>query len=146
MCLESIIRFFSRQPPSFPKSKGKITGDDTYNMIQTNFGNIPIYISDAQFDLTTVDEAKKYLDTEQKQPYLAEGHDCDNFSFAAMGYFSQGLYSFAFGIMWSGPHAFNFMIDADKKLWIVEPQSNTFMTIAEAKSKNIYLPLRFALL
>ena len=81
-----------------------------------------------------------------KQPYIAEAHDCDNFSFAAMGYFSQGLYSFAFGIMWSGVHAFNFMFDENKELWIFEPQSNTFMTVEDALKNPIYSPLRFALL
>ena len=76
---------------------------------------------------------------------------CDNFSFAMQGYWHQGLYSFAFGIMWSGTHAFNFLIDDKKRLWIVEPQNNSFYTVEQAKKISTpdglsYFPLRFAML
>lgn len=72
---------------------------------------------------------------------------CDNFSFALMGYWSDGLKSFPFGMAWSQNHAFNFMIDSDKNFWIVEPQTNQWMTLEEAKKASSpdglsYFPIR----
>lgn len=148
---EDIIRFFvklfSKPVVNFPTEKGSISYSDMWTAINKNLEISNIYISDAKFCLTSVTEAKNYLDAQPRISYIPEAHDCDNFSFASMGYFSQGLYSFAYGIAWSGVHAFNFMIDSDRKFWIVEPQTNSFMSVEEAKkSGEVYFPIRFALL
>jgi hypothetical protein len=143
---ETIISFFTRPPSGYPKSVGKISGDEVFNIIKASAGlTSNIYISDATFDVSTIEDCKAYSATFKHQPYLAEGHDCDNFSFAEMGYYSQGLWSLPFGIFWSSTHAFNFFIDDQKRLWIVEPQTNEYMTVATAKTKANYFPLRLAL-
>ena len=101
-----------------------------------------IYLSDNVFSLTSVEEAKKY--SIQTKVYInkwkSEEFDCDEFSFALMGYWNLDLYQFAFGIAWSNVHAFNIMIDDKKQVWIIEPQSNKFIKIEDAKSP--YTPLR----
>jgi len=134
-----------------PASYGTITMNEIYQLFES-YGITP-YISDEYLNLTTAAEAKKFS-TETKVQYgqwIAEDHDCDNFSFAAMGYWSDGLKSFAFGIAWSDNHAFNIMIDKDKKVWIVEPQTNEYITLDDAKARSQssdahYWPLRLVLM
>ncbi len=137
---EDFLQWLLPKPTAFPISRGKISGDELWRMLNALFPGVPHYISDAQFDLVSKDDAKAYLATLKKQPYLAEGHDCDNFSFAALGYFSNGLWSCVFGMAWSRTHAFNYLVDENKVIWIVEPQTNSFMTIAEAAKSDVYLP------
>lgn len=56
--------------------------------------------------------------------YLSNDHDCEDFASATLGLFNQPTLSrFAFGYAVSKSHAYNFFIDRDKKLWVVEPQS-----------------------
>lgn len=61
-----------------------------------------------------------------RDKYVADSHDCDDYAFAMKGFFSQkGLSNSTFGIMISKTHAYNFFIDDDKQLWIIEPQTAT---------------------
>jgi hypothetical protein len=94
--------------------------------------------------LTTKDEAMKFSEetANQYRNYVAESVDCDNFSFALMGYWSENLKSFAFGIALSQTHAFNIMIDNVGVIWIIEPQTNKWMKLSEVedpKYQNIRL-------
>jgi hypothetical protein len=34
------------------------------------------------------------------------------------------------------------MVDDDKQIWIIEPQTNKWMTLEEAKVNPMYFPLR----
>ncbi len=99
-----------------------------------------LVLSDLAFDLCSKTEAERF--TKQTQiasgQYTANAHDCDNFSFGLMGYWSDSLKSFAFGVMWSQNHAFNWLIDDAKQLWIVEPQTNVFLTPEQAALDSRY--------
>lgn len=131
-----------------PSPKGTIGYSETMNLLKTKLGNIDINLSDNYFNLIDKDTAKEYS-SEAKVAYkkwIAEGHDCDNFSFAAMGYWSQGLISFAYGICWNNKHAFNIMIDNNKEIWIVEPQINKYMTLEEANKNDMYTNIRLVLM
>lgn len=136
-----------------PSSKGTIGYTETQKILREKLDCYNVNLSDNYFNLTDKDTAKKYS-SEAKVAYkqwIREGHDCDNFSFAAMGYWSQGLISFAFGIAWSNNHAFNIMVDNNKQIWIVEPQTNDYMTIEEAQKKSTpdglsYFPIRLILM
>lgn len=99
-----------------------------------------VYLSDEKYSLTIVEEAKKFSEQTkvQYEKWLTEKYDCDEFSFALMGYWNEGLAQFAFGICWSEKHAFNLMIDKDYKIWIVEPQTNEFFSIEEVKTNKKY--------
>jgi len=134
-----------------PPVLGTITFQEVYNILRQL---TPIvFISDSYFKTTSMEEARKFcINTKVwTKKWVLEDHDCDDFSFAMQGYWHQGLYSFAFGIMWSETHAFNFLIDNNKQLWIVEPQNNNFYTLEQAKNIRLpdgsgYLPIRFAML
>lgn len=112
-----------------------------------------VYLSDAVYSTTTTAEAERFVKETQVslRKWVEDAHDCDNFSFALEGYWSEGLRSFAFGIAWSRNHAFNIMIDKDKQVWIVEPQANTFMTLEQAKKASSpdgvnYTPIRLVVM
>jgi len=145
--IELISKFFTKDIViTEPKSYGKISISDTRQVLMQVCNSQNIFLSDNSFSLTTMDEAKKFSE-ETKIAYkkwTSEDHDCDNFSYALQGYWSQGLVSFAYGIAWSKNdsgswiHAFNIMIDNNKQVWIIEPQQNKYMTIEESKSNDMY--------
>jgi len=121
-----------------PVSLGAINWQECFS-IASKYG-FKLNFSDEYFQLTTVEEAKLFCE-ETKVKYgtwVAEKHDCDNFSFALLGYWSRGLESFAFGYARSSTHAFNVMIDKDKVFWIVEPQTNVWLKYEEVYKNSTY--------
>jgi len=124
----------------YPKSLDKISILDTNLLLKYHFPKADIHLSDANFSLTSKEEAEKYVlqSSVYKAKYVSESHDCDNYSFAMQGYWSEGLESFAFGIAWSNLHAFNIMIDSNKDIWVIEPQTGKFMTLQESKINKMY--------
>lgn len=116
-----------------PVTYGIITLQEVISLL-SDYG-FKLNLSDEYFQVTTVDEATMFTrETKvQYRTWTKEDHDCDNFSFALLGYWSQGLKSFAFGYARSQTHAFNVMIDKDKVFWICEPQTNQWY-----KYKDIY--------
>ena len=133
---------------NMPKSMGKVNISEIKTLLQNNLQCSNVYISDVNLDTTTWQEAKKFSEETMvtASKYMLESHDCDNFSFALMGYWSEGLKSFAFGIAWSTKHAFNIMIDYRKNVFIIEPQTNEYLTISQAKSRGLYFPIKFVLM
>jgi len=127
-----------------PSILGKISMAEV-NAILSSQTNV-IFISDETFQTTSQDQASKFTDSTRVayRKWVEEDHDCDNFSFALMGYWSDELKSFPFGIAWSENHAFNFMIDSNKQLWIIEPQTNEWTKI-EQVTNPIYKNWRFAM-
>jgi hypothetical protein len=145
-----IIQLFKKTTKKldFPKSTGKISMREVALKLENDLGMSNIYLSDENFDLTTVTEAQKFTEETKvaAAKYVSEGHDCDNFSFALMGYWSEGLKSFALGIAWSGDHAFNVFFDDQKNLWIVEPQTNEYLTLDQAKTRQHYWPIELVIM
>jgi len=129
-----------------PKSYDTINISELYLTLDKICPNV--YISDENLNLTIVEEARKFSNETKVQyrKWVNEDHDCDNFSFAAMGYWSQGLKSFAYGIAWSNSHAFNIFIDSNKQIWIVEPQTNKYTKLDDIKNNSMYYPLRVVLI
>ena len=127
------------------ESFGTITFNDVRNELIKHTFNV--HISDAVFNVTSMVEGKRFAEETRVdiKQYIAEDHDCDNFSFALMGYWSLGLISFPFGIAWSSTHAFNFMIDDAGQLWVIEPQTNQWFKIEDVKNNPMYYPWRMAL-
>jgi hypothetical protein len=128
-----------------PNTFGTASYSEVLNIL--NAHSDASYISDDYFNLTSIEEASKFVaETNiQYKEWEQNKFDCDNFSFALMGYWSKGLESFAFGIAWSKLHAFNFMIDNNKQLWVIEPQLNKWLKIEDIKSNPMYYPWRLAL-
>jgi hypothetical protein len=134
-----------------PEVLGSIRYGELYGIL--NPITDKLYMSDEVFSTTSVEEAKVFsLKTKVfAQKWVAEDHDCDNFSFGLLGYWSDGLKSFPLGVAFSEKHAFNIFVDNDKQVWIVEPQTNEWMTIEQAKKKSSpdklsYWPMRLILL
>jgi len=139
--LDSIRLIFK---PKEPKRLGNISIYETLLLLNGLCKPENIFLSDSVYGITSTEEAKKFTEETMvsARQWVAEKHDCDNFSFALMGYWSQGLENFCFGIAWSNVHAFNIMIDDKKQVFIVEPQSNKYIPIEEAKRKSLYYPIR----
>jgi hypothetical protein len=118
----------------FPVANGKILISETYILLN-NLGIGNISLSDEYFNLCSVEEARTFTESTavQKRKWEEENHDCDNFSFALLGYWSTGLKSFAFGYARSTSHAYNIMIDNNKEVWICEPQTNEWIKYKENK-------------
>ena len=128
-----------------PQVLGTIQLVDVYKLLSPLCKDI--YLSDEYFSLTSMEEASIFSESTkvQYQSWVAESHDCDNFSFALLGYWSDSLKSFAFGTAWSNKHAFNLMIDNSKHIWICEPQTNKW-TKWEDISNDMYSPLRLIIM
>ena len=128
-----------------PKVLGTINNTELRALLRTKT-SVPLYISDRIFSLTSVEEATKY-NKETKVQYnnwLSEKFDCDEFANALYGFWNLDKNQYAFGIAWSNTHAFNIMIDENKQIWIIEPQSNTFIPIENAV--NQYNITRFIII
>lgn len=125
-----------------PKSYGVITWQEELKIL--GVFNCGINLTDDYLQATTVDEAKRFVEESKIQynAWVSEDYDCDNFSASLYGYWSDSLKSFAFGMARSSNHQFNIMIDKDKNIWIVEPQTAEFMTIEQSKTKSLdYKPV-----
>jgi hypothetical protein len=129
-----------------PVTTGTITIFEINDLLKEHASEI--LISDKVLNLTSMEEAQKFTEGThvQYQAYVLENHDCDNYSFALMGYWSEGLLSYTLGIAWSKTHAFNILIDANKHIWVIEPQSNKYMTLEEAKKDKKYYPFKLVLM
>lgn len=126
-----------------PKVIDTISYNSVMKILSDN-GIKNVELSDNYFDLTSVDEAKKYSEETkvQYEKYVSEEHDCDNFSFALLGYWSESLKSFAFGTARSMTHRYNIMIDDKKELWICEPQTNQWFKYQEIiKTNQLYITI-----
>ena len=143
--LDILKKLFEGEDVSYePKKLGEIGIVELRNLI-TPFCS-DVYLSDKNYSLTSVEEAKRFsISTKVEcRKWLKEEHDCDEFSFALMGYWNDGLKQFCFGIAWSNVHAFNIMVDNEKQIWIIEPQSNKFIKIEDIKYP--YSPLKVVMI
>ena len=89
--------------------------------------HFPIYLSDAWYWLCSDADIETFLgiDRTNKDQYVAEEHDCDDFSYRLMGQLSIPEWSgVAFGIVWTDKHALNCFIDEAGKFWFIEPQTD----------------------
>lgn len=120
--------------PVTPKSLGTIKGYEVMTALKPYCNSTRIFLSDGFYSTTSMVEGRNYtkLSKINLEKYESNKHDCDNFSFALNGYWSESLYSFCFGIAWSKTHAFNIMIDNTNQIWIIEPQSNNWIKISDA--------------
>lgn len=121
--------------------------DEIYRIIseQLNLKH-NILISDRNYGCYPRVEAERFLssDSVDKLKYAKERFDCDDFALVLAGrekeWFAtgEGEYGSSFGIVHGDirkkvtdtkarPHAVNFFIDDEGKLWLVEPQTDEIM-------------------
>ena len=113
---------------------GEITLDEVYELMPKVYTTpngveyrVRSSIFDSKYNLTSITEIKRFLEwdrTENVHDYSLEDFDCDDFAFVLtdrLRLWSPGL---AQGILIVPGHAKNFFIDARKKVWGIEPQSD----------------------
>ncbi len=129
-----------------PECLGIISNTELYSLLKPYCDEV--HLSDRVYGLTSVEEAKEYSELTKVavNDWEKDKFDCDEFSFALMGYWNLDLYQFSFGIAWSKTHAFNIFVDNEKKVYVVEPQSNRFYKIDDIKNNPKYYPLRFIII
>lgn len=135
-----------KEEVKIPIPYGTIENPKVNEILEPHTQNL--YLSDSSFVLTTMKEAKQFTEFSkiQSQNYVAEDHDCDNYSFALNGYWSTSLESYAFGIAWTSQHAFNIMIDDKEQIWICEPQENKWFKLEDKIKDKMYYPFRLVIL
>lgn len=71
--------------------------------------------------------------------YVANNHDCDDFAFRLKGVFSQpSLSKYTFGYAMGIRHVFNFFIDKNEQIWLVEPQTAKIWKYEPFSSNSSY--------
>lgn len=129
--LNILERYFGKLPKkTISKQISNIT--ITASEIKYLDWDVPLYhLSDKNYKLVDINHLNEFLKTTKthKRVYVANNHDCDDFSFELMGEVSSWDSHLAFGIIWAvtpegQAHAFNWCVGEDKEIWFIEPQNN----------------------
>lgn len=102
------------------------------------FPHAKLYIADQYYYICPQKSIEDFLaeDPTNRERYLTETFDCDDFSFRLMGQFHVKPYAaLAFGIAWSTVHAYNVFISKEGKALIIEPQTDE---ILEPTEEQVY--------
>jgi len=127
--LDLIWDYFRKPKPVPITDTPTITRDEIYKLLRNFTDNI--YIGDNTYKTVQKSDMIAFLarNTVDERRYIVEAHDCDDYAFELMGDVSTWNPAGAFGIVWGNrtdgaPHAWNFFIGEDKKVWYVEPQND----------------------
>ncbi len=120
-------------------TKDNIPGINVVKAIKSALGpgNYCLHISDGSYTEYSIWELKEYMrnfDSTDLRVWIAEVFDCDDFSQVLQGNVNGFFPGIAFGTIWYGPrkppwwgHSVNiFYSYTDKKVYLVEPQSDKF--------------------
>lgn len=118
--------------PCPKKNREEISSDDLAELLRKEFGeDATIYLVDWDYHLIDKEEMERFLaeDKTDLAEYVAEYHDCDDFSFRLMGQISvPGWSDLAFGIVFAlvpgGGHAVNCFVSNEKEVYLIEPQND----------------------
>ena len=156
--IKLLLKFlFGRNPNKGPTKKGKITSYEIKRLFTKNkkdnviyLNSTKIYIVDEKYDLMDKKTLTNFLfrDKTNFQKFKKD-NDCDNFAFQLLGRMNEWAPTFALGFAISSNHAFNIFVDENKKVWIIEPQSDKIMSLEEAKKfkgKIKYYPFKMVLI
>lgn len=121
-----------------------ISSQEVHQIVRQQLGaklvnNYKFHSPDGKYYCPSVEYAQKVIQwsSVDRNKWVKERFDCDDFAlvlkadFAKCAYKSQQIKApFCFGIVWGqlgyppGPHAINWMINDDRKLRFIEPQSD----------------------
>jgi hypothetical protein len=110
----------------YPEILGTTDAMSLMFLLHDVFPIADIWVNDDSLSLTSVEQARNYTLGDKKLPFT-KGHDCDNFAYQLLGYWSRMNASFVFGFARSQTHAFNFMVDVNLDVYIVESMTNEFI-------------------
>jgi len=117
---------------TFPQSTEIIELADLHTLLMAAAPGATIHMADKWKYLCNYDDVALFLAQDQtnKAEYVAEEHDCDDFSFRLKGQFSiPGWSGLALGICWTDNHALNCFVDEAEKLMFIEPQNDTITDV-----------------
>jgi len=103
-----------------------------------------IWLSDSTYNLVLHDSMKSFLalDDTNRNKYVSQYYDCDDFSFRLIGQASTPEWAgIAFGFAWSKSHAFNIFISASRQIYLIEPQTDKIIKIEDAQGAYVDLQL-----
>jgi hypothetical protein len=130
MCIfkKKIPSLITLKVEPMPSKAVQVTGDQVFNVLMTVVPQAAhVYLSDETYWLCSKEDIETFLkfDDTNKHTYVAEQHDCDDFSYRLMGQLSDDTWSgIAFGILWTDAHAMNIIVTDDLKVYFIEPQSD----------------------
>ena len=122
--IKEILKLLFRKEIKFiPNSFGEIGIGE----LRKKLGKGNWYLTDGKFKLTNLKQMMDWLiqDKENLTEYKDEINDCDNFAIQLAGRLNKAFPNFVVGYAQSSSHAFNIFMDENKKIWFIEPQSNT---------------------
>ena len=130
--LQKELEIYNTQP--IPKLSGQVS----YSELTAAFSGKTqkLLLSDMVYDLIDKASMIEFLawDKTNDYKYTANYFDCDDFSYRLMGQASTPAWAgIAFGIAWSTTHAFNVFMASDKKIYIIEPQSDKIIPLEQAQ-------------
>ena len=115
-------------PPPPEEPRLEISGSDLHSVLRDALGSEgEIYLADHNFWLCELDDIERFLDWDETNhhTYSAEEYDCDDFAKRLVGQFAvPGWSHFALGLVWTDVHAMNIMVDTNRDVWFVEPQTD----------------------
>jgi len=113
-----------------PKITSSIEMSELRDILKKACGEPRIYLSDIYYELIPKNEMLRFLnkDLTDLARYTPEYHDCDDYSYRLHGALSIPAWSgIAFGIAWSTTHAYNVFVDDERRVWVIEPQTDRLM-------------------
>lgn len=127
--IDAEVKLFIPHPK---KEREEITAGNLVHLLTKEFGSdAVIYLVDYDYHLIDYAEMERFLaeDKTNLSKYVAEYHDCDDFSFRLMGQVSiPGWSDIAFGIVFvmtpQGGHAVNCFVSTAKEVYLIEPQTD----------------------
>lgn len=141
MCFSKIWEQLTQPAPPTPEptiytpvSNRPIELQEIYNILLAQFPGIDfdvIKLSDSVSILCNMDDVAYFLAEHEanKFPYVAEYYDCDDYALKMAGDFSIPQWAnLCIGEIWTDTHAFNILINEDKEILFVEPQTNEIST------------------
>lgn len=132
----------------YPEIMGSIGTRQLISLFRTHTKCMNVFLLDGFYDLTSVEEAKKYskdfLNTIEFE-FDEENFNCNNYSIAFKSFWNKPKTHFPLGISYSLEHTFNVFVDHLQKIWIIEPQTLEFHSISDIVDDKKYWPLRFIL-
>lgn len=118
-----------------------ISNQEVHNIVKEQLGSklgqdYKFHTPDRKYFCPSVGYVQKLIQhsSVDKNQWIEERFDCDDFALVLKAYFAKAAYTikqiqapFCFGIVWGNlphPHAINWMINNDRKLRFIEPQSD----------------------
>jgi len=146
MCLDYLF-FKKRYGLTKPSPLIKIDADEFRGYMVSNFPNCAFRWQDKKYKVTNLSEYRRFLDWDDtdKQLYIPESYDCDDFAIRLHGNITIPFWSsLPFGhcyvtiISRDVNHAVNIFVDNEGDVYFVEPQDDNIYSIDSKKDWNPY--------